>query len=94
MYASTSERRHDVHSISCGRDHTLAGAAAKVSAVLTSHGVAHDVKEYPDVGHSFMNKTSNRVLQVMAAAGGFGYDERATADARARIVSFFRKYLG
>src|SRR5204863_1762611 len=24
MYASTSERRHDVHSISCGRDHTLA----------------------------------------------------------------------
>ena len=24
MYASTSARRHDVHSISCGRDHTLA----------------------------------------------------------------------
>jgi len=75
------------------KDRTLRGRAAKLEAALDKLGVEHDVKEYPDVGHSFMNKMPNRVVQVMAGAGGFGYDEEATRDARARILSFFRRHL-
>jgi len=75
------------------KDRMFRGHAAKLETALDKLGVDHDVKEYPDVGHSFMNKRSNRVVQMMAAAGSFGYDEAATADARARIVSYFRKYL-
>ncbi len=75
------------------KDRMLKGHAAKLETALDKLGVDHDVKEYPDVGHSFMNKMSNRVVQVMAAAGGFGFDESATQDVRARILQYFRKYL-
>jgi carboxymethylenebutenolidase len=76
------------------KDRMLKGHAAKLEAALDTLGVDHDVKEYPDVGHSFMNKMSNRIVQVVATAGGFGYDVNATEDARGRILSFFRTYLG
>jgi len=75
------------------KDRMLRGHAAKLEAALDKLGVEHDIKEYPDVGHSFMNKMPNRVVQVLAGAGGFGYDEEATRDARARILSFFRRHL-
>ncbi|MBV8979645.1 MAG: dienelactone hydrolase family protein [Acidimicrobiia bacterium] len=75
------------------KDRTLRGAAAKLESALDTLGVEHDVKEYPDVGHSFMNKIGNRVLQVVAGAGGFGFDEAATEDARARILTYFRTHL-
>jgi len=74
------------------KDRMLRGHAAKLEAALDKLGVDHDVKEYPDVGHSFMNKMP-RVVQVMGAAAGFGYDEAATADARARILAFFGRHL-
>ena len=74
------------------KDRMLRGHAAKLEAALDKLGVDHDVKEYPDVGHSFMNKMP-RVVQVMGAAAGFGYDEPATADARARILAFFGRHL-
>ena len=75
------------------KDRTLRGAAAKLESALDTLGVEHDVKEYPDVGHSFMNKIGNRVLQVVAGAGGLGFDEAATEDARARILTYFRTHL-
>ena len=75
------------------KDRMLRGHAAKLETALDKLGVDHDVKEYPDVGHSFMNKVPNRIMQVMANAGGFGYDEAATEDARARILAFFGTYL-
>ena len=75
------------------KDRMLRGHAAKLETALHKLSVDHDVKEYPAVGHSFMNKVPNRIMQVMANAGGFGYDEAATEDARARILSFFGRYL-
>jgi len=36
------------------KDRMLPGGA-KVEAILSDGGVPHDVREYPDVGHSFMN---------------------------------------
>src|ERR1039458_1702689 len=38
-----------------GRDGSLRGAAAKLAAALDKAGVANDVKEYPNAGHSFIN---------------------------------------
>jgi carboxymethylenebutenolidase len=75
------------------KDRMYRGHAAKLEAALDKLGVEHDVKEYPTVGHSFMNKMPGRIAQVMAATAGYGFDEAATADARARILAFFRDHL-
>ena len=37
------------------RDRTLRGAADRLAKALGAAGVAHDVKEYPDAGHGFLN---------------------------------------
>jgi carboxymethylenebutenolidase len=81
-----------------GADPTLKGAAARLERVLTEHGVPHDVKEYPGVGHSFLNNHDPadvpwifRVL--MARMSNAGYNAAAAEDAKARIVAFFRAHL-
>jgi len=38
-----------------GRDRSLRGAAARLEKALTAAGVEHDVKEYPQAGHEFLN---------------------------------------
>ena len=75
------------------KDRMLRGAAAKLETALEQLGVDNDVKEYPDVGHSFMNKIGSPVIQKVVSAAGFGYDEQATADARQRILMFFGSHL-
>jgi len=50
--------------------------------------VAHDVKEYPDAGHSFLNDHKNVLFKMMKIMG-IGYDEPSAKDARRRIVAFF-----
>ncbi|MDW8234125.1 MAG: dienelactone hydrolase family protein, partial [Roseiflexaceae bacterium] len=40
------------------KDVTLRGAAGRLERALTALGVDHDVKEYPDAGHAFLNKNS------------------------------------
>lgn len=43
------------------RDRGLAGRAKRLEQALGELGIPHDVKEYPDAGHSFMNaSTSDR----------------------------------
>ena len=42
-----------------GRDRYLRGAASTLETALTERGVEHDVKEYPDAGHAFLNETAN-----------------------------------
>ena len=37
------------------KDKSLRGAAARLERILTAAGVPHDVKEYADAGHSFLN---------------------------------------
>jgi carboxymethylenebutenolidase len=36
-------------------DRRLRGAADRLERALATNGVDHDVKEYPDAGHSFLN---------------------------------------
>ena len=37
------------------KDRSLRGTAAKLEGALTAAGVPHDVKEYAEAGHSFLN---------------------------------------
>ena len=77
------------------RDRTLRGAAAKLERALEAAGIAHDVKEYPEAGHSFLNHhEGSKMMAVSAKLMGGGLDApEADADARQRIVAFFRDQL-
>ena len=78
------------------KDRVLRGAAARLERALETNDVPHDVKEYPNAGHAFMNVHGGGVGVLIAVAGrlvGMGYDERAAADARRRIVEFFDRHL-
>jgi carboxymethylenebutenolidase len=75
------------------RDRTLRGAAARLERALEHDGIPHDVKEYPDAGHSFLNNHDGVLFAVAGRLMGGGYDEAAAADARRRIADFFRSHL-
>ncbi len=81
-------------------DRILRGAADRVRAALEEAGVPHDVKEYPGVGHGFLNDHAGAgdelplVFRVLGKlTPGDGYDETAARDARRRIVAFFDQHL-
>ena len=80
------------------KDRTLKGAAARLESILAAAGVDHDVKEYPDTDHAFMNDHSADkipfLIQVVAFLfGGGEYNPESTKDSRNRIVAFFAKHL-
>ena len=78
------------------RDRQLAGAAIRLEEALCRNSVPHDVVEYPDAGHSFLNHHDGRPGVLMAVAGrlfSVGYHEPSAADARRRIVEFFDQHL-
>lgn len=79
------------------KDRSLRGAAARLQRALEHNGVGHDVKEYPDAGHSFLNDhdPADRpaIFVVMGKLIGGGYHEPSAQDARLRIVSFFEAHL-
>ncbi|MEV7341103.1 dienelactone hydrolase family protein [Streptomyces sp. NPDC093544] len=78
-----------------GRDRPLRGAAATLDTVLTRAGVVHDVKEYPDAGHGFLNFAPNgpRVLRPLFKVAGMGPNPVAADDAWRRIETFFHANL-
>jgi carboxymethylenebutenolidase len=83
-----------------GKDTMLRGAADRLDQALTAVGVAHDVKEYPQAGHGFLNdhrgaggKTPAMYSVTARLIPGIGYDEAAARDARRRIAAFFREHL-
>ena len=77
------------------KDRSLKNVAAKLDSVLTAAGVAHDVKEYEGVGHSFMNDApvGPRPLRPLLKIAGMGPRPTAASDAWARIESFFAEHL-
>ena len=74
------------------RDRFDRGVAAHLEHVLTAVGVKHDVKEYSEAGHSFLNDHQN-VLFRMLKVVGIGYHEASAQDARRRILDFFGRHL-
>lgn len=80
-----------------GRDPTLRGVAARTERVLSEHHIPHDVKEYPGVGHGFMNEHDLRergfIVRALSWVSRTHYDAAAAADARGRIERFFSTHL-
>lgn len=80
-----------------GKDRYLPGAAARLDSALTKLGVPHDVKEYPTVGHSFLNDlpavASSRLNPMNLVMGFHGRDQQAADDAWRRIFAFFDEHL-
>ena len=77
------------------RDTSLRGATAALEKTLTRQGVIHDLKEYPDAGHAFMNTApaGPAIFQPLARVLNIKPAPDAAADAWARIDSFFREHL-
>jgi carboxymethylenebutenolidase len=87
-----------------GKDRSLRGAADRLERALTAVGVEHDVKEYPEAGHSFLNDHEGAgdknpfpfsVLEPVFGilSPGSGYHEGSARDARRRILAFFDAHL-
>jgi len=68
------------------------GVADQLQQALERALIPHDVKEYPEAGHSFMNNHQQFWLKLLRFAG-IGYNEPATLDARRRIAAFFHTHL-
>jgi len=69
------------------------GNADQLREKLERALIPHDVKEYPDAGHSFMNNHRLYFLKVLPFFQGMGWNESAAMDARRRIVAFFHTHL-
>jgi carboxymethylenebutenolidase len=78
-----------------GRDRQLAGSADRLEAALSAHGIAHDVREYPAAGHSFLNdaEMGPRPLRPVLRAVGMGPEPASAADAWRRIDAFLDAHL-
>jgi carboxymethylenebutenolidase len=76
------------------KDRRLRGAAARLEQALARRGIDHDVKEYPDAGHSFFNQHDEIWFRVMAPLASAFYHEPTEADARQRILAFFARHIG
>ena len=79
------------------KDPGTRGAGERLSRILTAVGVDHDVKTYPDAGHSFMNDHDPADLPALFAVHfrltGNPYHEPSAQDARRRILDFFGRHL-
>jgi carboxymethylenebutenolidase len=75
-----------------GRDWTLKGAAARLQSALERNKIEHDVKEYPDAGHSFLDQHKG-LIGVLGVVIGASYKDKDAADARNRIQAFFARHL-
>ncbi len=78
-----------------GADRALPGAAATLRTAFDEHGITHDVQEYPDVGHSFLNElpTGPAPLNSLTRVLGIGPRPGPAEHAWARIGSFFAEHL-
>jgi carboxymethylenebutenolidase len=68
------------------------GAAERLEQALTRLGIDHDVKEYPQAGHAFLNDHRDAFSRLMKVVG-IGLHEPSAEDTRDRIVTFFDHHL-
>jgi carboxymethylenebutenolidase len=79
------------------RDPTLRKAAGKLERALTLNGIEHDVKEYADTSHGFLDDHSQDklplALVMIKSILRVGYHDPSARDAKRRIQSFFDAHL-
>jgi carboxymethylenebutenolidase len=76
------------------RDRGLKGRAQQLEQTLTTLKVPHDVKEYPNAGHSFMNRINVGPFGPIIKFVGLNYVHDAAEDSWRRILEFFSLHLG
>ncbi|HZD37216.1 MAG TPA: dienelactone hydrolase family protein [Actinomycetes bacterium] len=76
-----------------GRDRQLRAHPGKLDRALTALGVEHDVKVYPEAGHSFLNHHSGALAMVLERVFGVGHHGPSAEDAWQRILAFFDAHL-
>jgi carboxymethylenebutenolidase len=79
-----------------GRDLSLRGAASTLETALVARGIEHDVVEYPEAGHAFLNEVPNGTRLARITMGPMlrlGYKPDEAADAWRRIDRFFERTL-
>jgi carboxymethylenebutenolidase len=82
-----------------GQDRSRLGGSAplRLKRALTTLGVDHDIKTYPEAGHAFLNDHDPADvpawLDVVSKLSRTGYHAPSAADARRRIVAFFDRHL-
>ena len=77
-------------------DGSLKGTADTLRDALERAGVEHDVKEYADAGHSFLNhsaETAPRWMKPLTGSLNAGFVDTAAADAWDRITRMFDSAL-
>ncbi len=79
-----------------GKDGQLKGAKTKLDTTLTKHGVVHDIKEFPDSGHAFMNpkQGGGPIFGTLLRITGAKPNPTDAQDAWRRIEGFFAEHLG
>jgi carboxymethylenebutenolidase len=77
-----------------GKDKMFAPQGERLQELLTELNVEHDVKIYPDAGHSFMSQNSGILASIGAISPMHaGYNDPAAQDSWRRIDQFFAKHL-
>ena len=76
-----------------GKDRGLRGHPERLERALTTLGVEHDLKVYPDAGHSFLNRNSGAMAFVLSKVLNVGYHGPSAEDAWRRILAFFNTHL-
>lgn len=76
-----------------GRDRMMKGSTGRLSDALRTNAVEHDVKEYPDAGHAFLEVHGGKLGWIMARLG-MQFHAASATDARRRILDFFARHLG
>ncbi len=78
------------------KDSSLKGAAATMERALSLAGIPHDIKEYPQANHAFMNPgpAGPKVFRpIMSKVVGMKPYPEEAADAWRRIEEFFSLHL-
>jgi carboxymethylenebutenolidase len=75
------------------RDPAIKGAVAQLGSALTKAGIDHDVKEYPNAGHGFLNRHNTGPLNTVMRVSGMAYHHPTAEDAWRRIFRFFETHL-
>jgi carboxymethylenebutenolidase len=76
-----------------GRDRGMRGDPERLERALTTLGIEHDVKVYPDAGHSFLNRNAGLMALVLGKLFGAGYHAASAEDAWRWILAFFDAHL-
>jgi carboxymethylenebutenolidase len=76
------------------RDRSFGDVGPRLEAALDVAGVPHDVKTYPDAGHSFMNRHEGLMATISPRLPvRTGFDPEASEDAWGRVFAFFGEQL-